>query len=259
MQYDPGFDIKTRHHPMGFQYGPETFGPTPEIRQLDDIRKSLSDPDCDGPEEVYAIAMDIGKGRHKSHLQSMHLLYGAVIYAAGQLGREPVRSQGHIHIKNPRNGWSTPEVYEIWEGRAIIYMQEYAEDDPGRCFAVYANPGEVVVVPPGWAHATISANPNDPLSFGAWCDRDYGFEYEQVRAHQGLAWYPLIDTDGSISWHTNPNYNQSQLIEKSPESYENLGIETGKPLYTQFEQAPDRFRFVPEPYHLEQEWKHFIP
>ena len=179
--FDPGFDITTTRKPFGFLYGRETFGPDVEIRRLDDIRKSLLDPHCDGPEEVYAIAMDVGKNEHKKILIEMHLLYGAVTYAAGKLGSEPVRSQGHIHKQSEyANGWSTPEVYEIWKGNAIIYMQESAEDDPGRCFAVYAKPGDIVIVPPGWPHATISADTEKPLTFGAWCDRDFGFDYDDL-------------------------------------------------------------------------------
>jgi glucose-6-phosphate isomerase len=244
---------------MAFTMGKNVFGPKPEIRRLDAIRQSLADPNCNGPEEVYAIVMDVGKTKHLDILQQMHLLYGAVTYAAGQLGREPVRSQGHIHIKNPRNGWSTPEVYEIWEGRAIIYMQERADDDPGRCFAVHANAGDVVVVPPGWAHATISADPKQPLTFGAWCDRDYGFEYEQVRAHRGLAWYPQYDDSNQLKWHSNPRYTHSKLIEKAPAQYDTLHIEKGIPIYSQFEKDTERFRFVPEPFLKETVWKHFTP
>ena len=94
-------------------------------------------------------------------------------------------------------GMSTPEVYEIWAGKAVIYMQEHDGDDPGRCFAVEALPGQVVIVPPGWAHATISADPEQPLTFGAWCVRDFGFDYRGVRAHGGLAFFPLLKEDGS--------------------------------------------------------------
>lgn len=53
-------------------------------------------------------------------------------------------------------------------------MQESATDEPGRCYAVYAQPGDVVVVPPYWVHATISTNADESLVFGAWCDREYG-------------------------------------------------------------------------------------
>ena len=77
------------------------------------------------------------------------LLFGAVVYAGGRLGDEPVRSQGHIHKVAPHCGWSTPEIFEIWSGTAIVYAQERAEDDPGRCIAVTAKAGDQVVVGPG--------------------------------------------------------------------------------------------------------------
>lgn len=56
-----GLDLKTTDGKLGFCYGEDIFGPSPEIRYLDDIRASLAEPDSDGPEEVYCIAMDVGK------------------------------------------------------------------------------------------------------------------------------------------------------------------------------------------------------
>lgn len=259
LQYNPGFDIKATTSPMGFEYGPGVFGPAVENRTLDSIRKSLRSPGCDGPEIVYSIAMDVGKNEHLETLKRSHLLFGVVTYAYGRLADEPVRSQGHIHKASPRNGWSTPEVYEIWSGRAIIYMQETAKDDPGRCFAVEAGPGDVVIVPPSWAHATINADPEQPMTFGAWCDRAYGFEYDDVRAHNGLAWFPIVEEDGKIGWIRNPKYTERELVVKSPGDYSGFQIEKGKPIYTQFEEHPSRFLFVPEPALKQKEWEGFVP
>ncbi len=259
MNFHPGFDIQPTVDPMGFEYGPGVFGPVTENRALDSIRKSLRNPQCSGPDPVYAIAMDIGKSEHRHMLLQHHLLYGAVTYAAGRLGHEPVRSQGHIHRVSPYSGWSTPEVYEIWSGKAIIYMQETANDHPGRCFAVTAIPGSVVIVPPGWAHATISADPEQPLTFGAWCDREYGFEYDDVRAHNGLAWFPQITGNGKIEWAKNPNYLDCQLIIKSPERYDSFGIDPMKPIYSQFGEDPEKFLFVPQPQIIESRWRAFVP
>lgn len=259
MNFYPGFDIHPTTQPMGFEYGPTVFGPKVENRSLDSIRKSLRDPQCEGPDPVYAIAMDVGKAEHLPLLEQLHLLYGAVTYAAGRLGDEPVRSQGHIHKVSPLSGWSTPEVYEIWSGTAIIYMQETAENKPGRCFAVVAKPGDVVIVPPNWAHATISADADQPLTFGAWCDREYGFEYDAVRSHKGLAWFPLIAPSGEIEWQKNPHYLECELIVKSSERYTQLGIEPGKPIYTQFQENPRRFDFVPRPQLVKELWENFIP
>lgn len=257
--FDPGLGILPTTDPMGFQYGKDVFGPAVENRRLEDIRNSLMEPSCDGPEIVYSIAMDVGKNKHRELLKEMHLLYGVVTYAAGKLGREPVRSQGHIHKVSTYSGWSTPEVYEIWSGEAIIYMQEEAEDQPGRCYAVYARPGEVVIVPPYWVHATISANPEIPLTFGAWCDRDYGFWYDKVRAHNGIAWFPVFNDKNEIEWIPNPNYNSSELIRKSPSDYTELGIRKGKSIYRTFEEAPDTFLYVPQPQLKEEIWERFEP
>ncbi len=260
MIFDPGISIQPITDPLGFVYGEGCFGPLVENRKLDDIRESLHDPVCDGPEVVYAIAMDVGKIQHRPLLQQMMLLYGVVTYAKGKLGKEPVRSQGHIHKISSHSGWSPPEVYEVWSGKAIIYMQEYVLDDPGRCFAVYAGAGDIVVVPPEWAHATISADPNLTLTFGAWCDREYGFLYDDVRARNGLAWYPVLDDKNEISWNANPNYDQSELVIKRPEKYkEALGIDKAMPVYKQFEYEPARFQFVSKPGLKKEVWKNFTP
>ncbi len=259
MHVDPGFAITATSAPLGFCYGPDCFGPPVELRSLDSIRPSLRDPRCQGPDPVYAIAMDVGRPSDRPLMLERHLLFGAVAYAAGRLGREPVRSQGHVHKASPRNGWSTPEVYEIWAGRAVILMQESDGDDPGRCFAVAAGPGQVVIVPPAWAHATISTDPRHPLVFGAWCDRAYGFVYEGVRSHGGLAWYPVWQDDRTLAWEPNPAYRKRELVRKGPELYRGLGLEPGVPIYRQFARDPDRFLFVSEPARAAAAWPGFVP
>ena len=118
---DPGLDIQFPDNQMDLHYGPGTFGPRPEYRSLDSIRPSLRDPNCTGPDPVYAIAMDVGHTEDLSELKKRMLLFGIVIYASGKLGDEPVRSQGHVHAVAPHCGWSTPELFEIWQGHAIIY------------------------------------------------------------------------------------------------------------------------------------------
>jgi glucose-6-phosphate isomerase, archaeal len=257
--FDPGFDIRVLHEPMGFRYGPGVFGPEPENRSLDSIRPSLSDPGCEGPDPVYAIAMDVGKREHRDELMRRMLLFGVVTYAAGRLGSEPVRSQGHVHRISVHSGWSPPEIYEIWSGRAVVYMQESTLDDPGRCFAVTAGPGEVVVVPPGWGHATISADPLEPLTFGAWCDREYGFEYGPVRAHGGLAWFAFLGSGGELEWRPNPRYRLRDLAIGPPRGYPELGLVNGVSIYRQFENNPAAIQWVSKPGTLAASWKEFDP
>ena len=259
MKFDPGFPITPTAEPLGFKYGPGVFGPSPELRSLDSIRDSLRDREASGPDPVYAIAMDVGMIRDRVELERRMLLFGVVTYAAGSLAGEVVRSQGHIHKVSTHSGWSPPEVYEIWSGAAFIYMQEFAADDPGSCYAIHAGPGEKVIVPPGWAHATLSADHTQAVTFGALCDREYGFEYTEIRKRRGLAWYALVDSNGEIKWEANPLYQKSELIVRGPGEYRSFGLARSVPLYSQLERDFDRFQWVSKPGILEPFWRNFQP
>ena len=255
----PGFDINPKVNPIGFEFGPDCLSPPIERRTLNSIRWSLRDPGCSGPEVVYAIAMDIGKREHYSLLTEKNLLYGAVIFSTGRMGNEPVRSQGHVHAISNQSGCSTPEVCEVWKGKAIFYMQETANDDPGRCFAVHAGPGEVVIIPPGWAHSTINSDPDKVMVMGAWAVRDYEYNYKGVQTHQGLSWFPVFGADGRIRWEHNDRYKHQDLTEKTPSPHHRFSIEKGVSIYEQFERDPDRFLFVNDPQREKDHWAGFIP
>ena len=64
LDFDPGFDITPLSVDEGFRLGADCFDKGTEFRKLDSVRKSLRDPNCDGPENVYAIMMDVGLARH---------------------------------------------------------------------------------------------------------------------------------------------------------------------------------------------------
>jgi glucose-6-phosphate isomerase len=258
IRFDSGLDIHLREDELSFEYGPGIVGPPAEMRRLDDIRISLRDPQCQGPDPVYGIAMDVARHEDVEDLDRRFLLFGVVAYANGRLGDEPVRSQGHIHAPAPHSGLSTPELFEIWEGRAIVYAQEFAADEPGRCIAVEAGPGDQVVVPPGWAHCVINADEKTRLVFGALCERQYGFLYDGVRTHRGLAWYPLLSASG-VEWRANPHYLRSHLEVRGTRSYPELGLREDVTIYRQYQQNPDAMQWVSEPARMASVWPTLEP
>lgn len=258
LRFDPSLDVRVRPGELSFDYGAEVSGPTAELRRLSDIRASLRDPACAGPDPVYGIAMDVCRKADSADLKRRFLLFGVVAYASGRLGDEPVRSQGHIHAPAPHSGWSTPELFEIWEGRAIVYAQESAEDEPGRCIAVEAGPGDQIVVPPGWVHCVINADEHSRMVFGALCERQYGFLYDRVRAHGGLAWFPLL-RNGGVEWEPNPRYRASPLQVRGARNYPELGLVEKTPIYQQYLSDPETVQWVSEPARAARIWATLEP
>lgn len=255
---DVGFEIYPDLENLEFHYGEGVFGPITEKRKLDDIRKSLSNTNVKGPKYVYSVAMDVGKQKDREDLIERNLLYGAMIFCKGIVGNEPVRSQGHIHAISASCHVSTPEVYEIWSGEAYIYMQETAKDDPGKCYAVHAKASDVIIVPPGWAHATINAKWDEEMLFGAWCVRDYGFEYDDVRSHHGLTFYPIINGN-QLEFVHNDRYELCDLTIVESREYKEFGIKKDVSIYQQYESNHELFEFVTNPQKYENLWKGYRP
>ncbi len=185
-------------------YGPGMFGPEPELRRLDAIRASLLRPALHGPRSRLRHRHGCGAQRGLDHLKQRMLLFGVVVYAAGRLGQEPVRARDTSTRLRRTAAGRRRRSFRF--GRARHHLRAGARRTIRACVAVTARPGDKVVVPPGWAHCVINADPTTRMVFGAWCDRQYGFDYDGVRAHGGLAWFPLLDADNRVHWEPNPPY-----------------------------------------------------
>ena len=96
------------------------------------------------------------------------------------------------------------------------------------------------------------------MMFGAWCDRQYGFDYDDVRAHGGLAWRPLLREDG-IEWQRNSTYAHAQLVSRHARAYPELGVSDALPIYEQFARDPSSMQWVSEPAAVEDIWDAFEP
>lgn len=237
-----GLNVKINSDDLDIKYGKQVSGPEVEIRTLNAIRSSLMDPNCQGPEKVYAIAMDVYRDEDRLKLDELNLLFGIVTYASGKLGEEPIRSQGHRHAISQSCNKSTPELYEIWEGEGIIYM---LDEENMVAYAVKGVAGDKILVPPNWIHATISGSSTQPLTFGAWCVKDYGFDYDDVRENKGISHFPVFE-DSKLVWLENSNYKGIKLVKKAPREYTEFGI-TNEPIYEQFKNEPEKFIFISNP------------
>lgn len=257
--FQPMLDISFNDEDMTIAFHKQTqCSQNTEHRTLDSIRSSLLDPMCTGPKIVYGINMDVYLSHNKEDLKTRNQLYGVVLYNKGTLGKEAIRSQGHLHAISPFSGTRTGEVYQILHGEAYICMQKENPDNSIDFYAIFAKLGDIVVVHHDWIHATVNADPKKPLVFGAWCCRDYAFEYKYVKEKKGLAYYPIC-ANNNIKWLKNNNYDNTKIIISQPPSYKEFGLVQGECIYQQYANNNNLFEFVTQPSKHQESWNNFIP
>ena len=245
-----GLDVTLDEEALALAFGRDVVHPVGERRRLADVRATLADPEAVGPEHLYTIYMDICRAGDQAALIERSLLYGAVVYNHGQIGRERLRSQGHRHSRKPGTELRYSEVYEFWTGHGFVYFQKECDPVVTRALLVPVGPGDKVIVPLGWVHMTVASD-HEPLAFGAWCAREGRLEYEELRALGGPGHFVLAD--GEVV--ANPRYAAVADVEVvAPNDLPLLGVPNDLPIYQAWQQSPGLFDFLPQPELVEQAW-----
>ncbi len=245
-----GLDVALDEEALALTFGDAVIHPDGERRRLAEVRATLEDPAALGPDHLYTIYMDICRAEHHAALLRQSLLYGAVVYNHGRIGRERVRSQGHRHSRKSGTQLRYAEVYEFWAGHGFVYLQKECEPQVTRALLIPVGPGDKVIVPLGWVHLTI-ASEHEALAFGAWCAREGRLEYDELRALGGPAHFVLAD--GEVI--ANPRYQAVAEVEVvAPGDLPQLGMPTDVPIYRAWEENPETFDFLPRPELVEQAW-----
>jgi glucose-6-phosphate isomerase len=238
-----GLDIALDREAIGLHFGEGVVHPAGERRLLDEVRPMLADPRARGPEHLYTIYMDVCDRGDFAGVQAQSLLYGAVVYNFGTIGRERLRSQGHIHSESPKTGLRYSEVYEFWTGHGFVYLQKECSPVVTRALLVPVGPGDKVIVPFGWVHLTVAAV-DEVLAFGAWCARENRLQYGDLRRLGGPAHFILASGQTNV----NPRYEQVADVEVvAPDDLPLLGVPREAPIYTSWRREPGLFNFLPRP------------
>jgi hypothetical protein len=151
-----GLDVTLDEEALALAFGSDVVHPARVRRRLADVRATLADPKAVGPEHLYTIYMDICRAGDHAALIERSLLYGAVVYNHGQIGRERLRSQGHRHSRKPGTELRYSEVYEFWSGHGFVYLQKECDAVVTRALELRApgGPGHFVL-----ADGEVVANP----------------------------------------------------------------------------------------------------
>ena len=155
--------------------------------------------------------------------------YDITIIPALLIGEEYNKTYGHYHPSN------YGEVYEVLEGNAIFLLQNEEEK---KAIAVYAEKGDVVLIPKGYGHITINPNKNNTLIMCNIVSDKFISIYTSYKEKQGGAFY--FTTKG---WIKNTHYNDNfELIEITNKDI-NLFLPLNN-IYEEFLKDKDKFKII---------------
>jgi glucose-6-phosphate isomerase len=205
-------------------------------RVLDELTPVYLDQDvCRGSQVAYEMFNGVYAGAHRETLQGLPVRYELTLFPEMVVGREYVKTLGHIHLPDTRSGIDHPEICEVITGRAHFFFMKLNADcaSAEEAFFVEVNAGEKIIIPPGYDHLTINPGPG-PMLFSDVVSLEVGGNYERMKAAHGAA-YLEVEQNGSPIFIPNPHYHSvPPLWRVEVRDFPEIGLMANKPLYSAF-------------------------
>lgn len=205
-----------------------------------DMRDLLFDKTIPEAMRLYDFFVGLEAKADRDVIAASKLRYDLIIAYPGKVGREFVKTSGHEHIG------PYPEIYEVLHGTALFVMQKGTGDNLEHFAALRAGVGDKILVPPGYAHATVNIGAA-PLVFADLVMDACKNEYGVVKRNHGMGYYVLDDADNPV-FEKNPNYRDHPPVKRlSPSERPELGLTRSETVYDVLVTRPDTFAYLADP------------
>ncbi len=202
----------------------------PTIRMLFDMKDVIYDREwlqTSNNFELYYMYRDLFLSKKDELTIKEHgLRYDITVIPPCMLGIEFVKTAGHYHPKVPGTEMTYPEIYEVLSGEAYYVMQKPDNDGITDVIMVKAQPGDKVLIPPGYGHLTINAS-NKVLKMANWVATDFESIYLPIKEKGGGGYFFLHH-----GWIRNLKYNHvAEMRFNEPPNLNRIGLPRGKEMY----------------------------
>jgi glucose-6-phosphate isomerase len=221
----------------------------PVARQLSELRTVLSEPSASGPDPGYRVYHDVRRMTDARGLASAGLRYDLTVTRPGTMGRELVKTAGHVHRPAP-SGFRYAEIYEVIHGRAAFLLQQVERQAGGWVAAgegwlLLAGAGEAILIPGELGHLTINVGAV-PLVVGDLVAIASSNDYRPFQERRGAAWYVEPDSWSPIGIRVIPNsrYSTGPLPKVLRASSSAFSFANGPPLFRLAASHPAKFEFL---------------
>lgn len=222
-------------------------------RQMDGLLYKMDGANPD--EAYYDVYRDVRFAADEALLRKDEYQYDFTLIMPGQINGECKKTSGHYHGYNPDHAFTYPEVYEVLSGTAIFVLQR-ADNFEGEAkdlkiediIMVKVETGQSIIIPPNYGHASINGG-DGVMLFSNLAYKPCKVLYDMVKRYDGMAYFAFRE-NGKLSFRKNDKYKNVPMPEvKFAAVRENprLGIKFGVPIYKNYTDNPEAFRFLGHP------------
>ncbi len=266
---------------MELLLGPEKKVLAPAVRRLAEMqdvlyrgRESGKEEDKGGPQRaLYFMYRALSLTEHQALFKGEGIRYDITVLVPGSIGAEYIKTAGHYHPLKPGTACTYPEVYEVLYGRAYYLLQkpqDWEEPQKGlaQVIAVAAEPGDKVLIPPGFGHVTINPGP-EFLIMSNLVAAAFQSVYAPLREMGGAGYYGLVspgkheDGRGAASgkpfFRANPRYPfLPPLVQARPLDLPQFSLLKKIPQYRAFVANPTHFSFLTHPENFAEDFNKYL-
>jgi len=234
----------------------EVQAPPGDSRASSDLRPVLFDPASGRTDDaIYKVYRGVAPDDTKDEIARRGLVYVALVMRPGKIGAEWVRTRGHVNSHASSTSLAFPEVHEIWQGEAVLYLQSEVARSVSDVVVMPLRAGDKAVIAPGWASLLVNIG-EEPLAFGSWRTSDAQPQYGNLETMGGMAHFVLAgNAPGEYELEPNPRYRDVAAPRTlAARDLPDFGLVNGEPMLTTFRRNPDFLRFMLRPQDFADVW-----
>lgn len=230
----------------------------PSVRKLKDMSDVVLDRKWLGkasPEkELYYMFRGISRKEDAEIIQKNNLRYDITVIPPGTIGKEYIKTAGHIHPLVPNTSVTYTELYEVVSGEGLYLLQKIDNNKVIDAYFVRAKSGDKIIIPPGYGHITINPG-KDILIMANWVAHNFTSLYDPIKNLKGGAYFVTTEkilkneayTNKSIIIKNESYINKSKFLKfKNPEKIDLLHMKKLDSIYSMINN-PYRLKFLTEP------------
>jgi glucose-6-phosphate isomerase len=226
--------------------------------QLKDV---LFAPDAVEPDKIlfYLDHLNQAASSTMSLLAQQGLTYGFTTLPAVKIGREFVKTHGHIHPQLPGSSLTNPEVYAQIYGTMWLFLEKHNPDDLSAvedCVLYEMKPGSMITIPPGYAHMQINPGSEPSITAGLY-GKLIKPEFDFFKKMKGFAYY-ILQTKSGVEFAPNMNYPTPPALKWIEQIQGTIfePVDRQISLWQSFTQFPHKYQFLTDKAAMETRFFH---